>query len=328
MTSKELMNRLGFDGIAWNNCPTLIMLVGIQCSGKSTLASMMNDTLKTYNRNVIIHSSDSLRKEIFGSCDVQNRNNELFQELHHRIKKSLINNNIVIYDATNINKKKRKAFLHEISYINCRKICVCVMTDFDECVSRCSERTKSGGLEVPFNIMSRTYMNWQPPYFDEGWDYIFFVTDEPKTNSIFSLVDDLKNYDQNTPHHNLSLGDHIEKCALNSHKYYLTNHYLEYACLCHDIGKPFCRIDTNKHGVYDGKSHYYNHNNVSAYLSVLYCCNVFNTHGCIIISNLVYWHMLPYDPYAIKTLNRIKEDYGIDFYNMLMKLHECDVAAH
>lgn len=66
------------------NTPILIMMVGVQGSGKSTIAQHIRDKISSVP--VHIFSSDQLREELFGNVDEQNRNNELFRELHRRIK--------------------------------------------------------------------------------------------------------------------------------------------------------------------------------------------------------------------------------------------------
>jgi len=59
----------------------LIMMVGLPASGKSFVAEQL-----ALKENATIHSSDSLRKELFGDVNVQDKNGEVFQELHNRIK--------------------------------------------------------------------------------------------------------------------------------------------------------------------------------------------------------------------------------------------------
>lgn len=79
-----------------------IMMIGLPASGKSYKAETLS---KLYNAH--IHSSDKLRLELFGDENIQDKNNELFAELHRRIKKDLSVGKSVIYDATNISYKRR-----------------------------------------------------------------------------------------------------------------------------------------------------------------------------------------------------------------------------
>ena len=91
----------------------MIMMVGIQGSGKSTFAKNMKD--------YVVHSSDELRKELFGSVNYQEKNNELFDELHKRIINDLKKGKNVIYDAMNISYKRRILFLEKLNNIACKK---------------------------------------------------------------------------------------------------------------------------------------------------------------------------------------------------------------
>lgn len=148
-----------------NGMPTFFMFVGIPGCGKSTIAEEIK---KSSDREIKIHSSDALRKELFGDEDVQDKNAELFNELHTRIKNDLRNGFDVIYDATNINRKRRYGFLQELKNIPCLRVCICVVTPYELCLKFNAERTRN----VPIDVIKRMYMNWQPPEYSEGFDNI------------------------------------------------------------------------------------------------------------------------------------------------------------
>ena len=86
------------------NVPLMAMLIGLPGSGKSTLAESITTSGDNEEYKPVIHSSDGLRKELFGDEATQGDNNKLFTELHRRIKADLIAGKDVIYDATNISK--------------------------------------------------------------------------------------------------------------------------------------------------------------------------------------------------------------------------------
>ena len=92
------------------------MVVGLPASGKSTYCKSISEKY-----NAKIFSSDELRVELFGSDDdkvnTKENNQKVFDVLHKRIKESLKSGNDVIYDATNINSKRRTAFLNELKNI-------------------------------------------------------------------------------------------------------------------------------------------------------------------------------------------------------------------
>ena len=89
------------------------MMVGIPGSGKSKIAQELG---------VKVYSSDKLRKELWGSEEIQGDNNEIFTELYRRIKASLKNGESCVLDATNIKASKRAHFLKEIKNICFRRL--------------------------------------------------------------------------------------------------------------------------------------------------------------------------------------------------------------
>ena len=86
----------------------LYVMVGISSSGKSTFIK------NNFTNGEKIQSSDMLRLEMFGFLN-QTKNSELFQELHRRIKKDLLDGYNVVFDACNISRKRRTQFLKEIN---------------------------------------------------------------------------------------------------------------------------------------------------------------------------------------------------------------------
>ena len=67
--------------------PFLIMMCGLPGSGKSTFAeNSITVTSGARQYKPVIHSSDGLRKEIYGNESTQGDANKVFGELHKRIK--------------------------------------------------------------------------------------------------------------------------------------------------------------------------------------------------------------------------------------------------
>ena len=89
-----------------NKVPTFVMMVGLPASGKSTYVKELAEEMRA-----VICSSDAIRKELCGDENSQDNNEEVFKLLHSRIKECLKKGVNVIYDATNINSKRRRAFL-------------------------------------------------------------------------------------------------------------------------------------------------------------------------------------------------------------------------
>lgn len=306
--------------------PILIMMVGLQGSGKSTLANEIKAYIEIVTETkVYIHSSDKLRKEMFGKEDTQDKNAILFQELHNRIKNDLINNRIVIYDATNINKRKRAAFLHELQnnkqIINLCTICLCIATSLEDCIN--SLATRKDGVNVPYKVLEKYYKSWQPPHWSEGWDNILYVYRKKYFNYISDLILESINYNQNNKHHSYDLSVHHNKTKEYIKLFYnKTNRYLEYAANIHDLGKMFCEFKDNS-----GESHFYGHESVSSYLSMLDMDSQ-SVDDTVYVTNLIYLHMLPYNKNIDRKINEIKNKYGDEFYNDLIILHEADIASH
>ena len=79
----------------------LVMLCGIPGSGKSEYA----DSLK--KRGYVVCSSDEIRQRLCGDVNSQEHNVEVFKTLHAEIIDHLKNSENVVYDACNINAKRR-----------------------------------------------------------------------------------------------------------------------------------------------------------------------------------------------------------------------------
>lgn len=95
---------------------TLIIMIGVPGSGKSTFANMISDKY-----NIPIVSSDTIRKQLYGSESIQGNFNQVFNEVYRQINK-WIDCGACIYDATNTKKMWRytaiaKVLPTEVTYI-------------------------------------------------------------------------------------------------------------------------------------------------------------------------------------------------------------------
>ena len=298
--------------------PELYMTVGLPGSGKSTWANVQKE-------NNIVLSSDQLRIEMFGdvnACD-SDHNKLLFEELHRLIKRHIKNGNNVIYDATNINAKRRMAFLRELEGIDCMKNAVIFAVPFADCLYRNWHRER----KVPYEVIERMYKSWWTPAYFEGWDHIEILYSGHDWHQ--PNYDDYEEYDQNNPHHTLTLGDHMKK-MLSVGDNPKSSRITISAAYYHDCGKPFCRVD-DEHGI----SHYYGHENVGAY-DVLTGKTGLGDMSELIgaaldMSLLINYHMMPFqwenakDPEAVRL--KYKKLFGDDFFEQLMILHEADKMA-
>lgn len=306
--------------------PTIYMLIGLPASGKSTIA-------KKYaaRYNAKIFSSDELRKELFGDVNCQTKNHDLFCELQNRIKMCLHNGDNVIYDATNINYRKRIAFLEYIQKINCKKVAVLMATPYSVCLARNEGRER----KVPESVIENMYKNFTLPYWYEGWDDIEIIWADNAKNSIGSVsnwVNNVISFNQNNPHHRLSLGEHCKLCSeiasgFNSKQINeLHRKDFESAAFIHDCGKPFCQDFKNSKGVETEKAHYYSHHHVGAYNSLFF--SDINDH--LYVAQLIQWHMHPYRSWSISERAE-KRDFlllGEELFSEINLLHQADLLAH
>jgi putative nucleotidyltransferase with HDIG domain len=312
-----------------DDSPLLIMMVGIPGSGKSTIS---NNIQVNRNGNLTtpkIHSSDALREEWYGDASIQGDNEKRDLEMKHRMIADMAAGKDIVYDATNISKRRRVAFINDIANIHCRPVCVCVMKPFDICL----KDNESRAWIVPSSSMKKMYTNWNPPHYTEGFEQIIPVfnygTEQKRSDynaqalsKLFQRIDQMP---QENQHHQLTLGHHCRETAYYVEDRAPENRNLRTAALLHDIGK----IQTQTRGQ-DGQCHYYHHC-VGAYEAMFYLHEAgFNTSDQLYISNLIYYHMKPYMSWnqSQKSLKRDLRTIGEAMYKDVLLLHEADKAAH
>lgn len=311
--------------------PLFIMMVGLAGSGKSTIAkSIAIKNASGVELPPIVHSSDALRFELYGDEKNQERNGEVFSILKTRIKDDLKNKRSVVFDATNLSKKQRVAFLTELKKVQCHKTCVCVMTPYETCLKLNSNRER----QVPEHAIKRMYMNWTPPHQHEGFDDVilhFNTIGQGENFEIDKLFERINNIDQENSHHAYTIGRHCLEAAEYTKTKNPHDRVLNAATCLHDIGKEFTKTRINSRGVEDGECHYYQHQCVGAYNSMFYLKEMgFSDEEIIEASNMIYYHMHPYVSWrhSEKALNRDKRMIGENMYNKVMQLHEADRLAH
>lgn len=319
--------------------PIFIMLVGLPGSGKSTLAQTLKD-------KYIIHSSDTIREELTGDVNNQDLNSKVFETLHKRVKEDLSNGNNVIYDATNLNWKRRKAFVQELNKIKCWKVCDVIATPFEICLENNQKRDRN----VPYDVIHRMYTNFDIPYYNEGWDRINLLYNKDEYKTLYGkwsqFIYDTFDYNQDNEHHNLTLGEHSLKC-----KQYVRDKLTEIidkyprglelivAAALHDNGKPFTQTYKNKKDEITDKAHYYEHEHVGCYNAMFYDLTFYDNDRLDVIDvcALIRWHMILHfsKDWKEKTVQKYENEFTgndyldyIKFYEMLHIMYEGDREAH
>ena len=316
-----------------NNKPTFLMLVGLPGSGKSTY-------IEKYCENCIVHSSDAIREELSGDINNQDINKQVFETLHKRIKADLIAGKNTVYDATNISWKRRKAFLQELSNIDCWKDCILMATPFELCVERNNLRER----KVPYFVIERMYKNFDIPWYNEGWDSIVIAyasADAMKQYGDWSrFVIDHLDFAQDSKWHTETLGDHCLKTLqyVETREADLSPGNLletKIAAALHDCGKPFCKAFKDSKGEPSDFAHYYNHENIGAYNSLFYGKE--DGVDSLLVAALIRYHMVLhfFKDWKAKTVEKYEKEFVeheylqlIKFYDALKILHEGDKKAH
>lgn len=319
--------------------PVFLMLVGLPGSGKSTYAKQLDD--------YIIHSSDAIREELTGDASDQNLNSKVFETLHKRVKKDLVAGNNVIYDATNISWKRRKAFVRELNKINCEKICKVIATPFEVCLKQNNSRDR----KVPFDVIDRMYKNFDIPYYNEGWDQIDLVFLQPEYKYYYGkwseFTSNYLDFEQDNKHHSLTLGKHCSKCkdyvkaSVNADvNRYRAGMELIVAAALHDNGKVYTKTYKNKNDEVTEQAHFYEHEHVGCYNAMFYQMSFYldvDDINKLDVCALIRWHMILHfnKDWKVSTMQKYEKEFTeneylkqIEFYDMLHVLHEGDLHAH
>lgn len=305
--------------------PIFTMVMGLPGSGKSTF---VNEVVTADSLTSVVVSSDSLREELFGDVNDQTHNTEVFEEMHRRTIVALKEGKDVFYDATNLSGKRRKAFLNSLNGLKNKvhKRIMVFATPVELCIARNHRRER----KVPTEVIERMYKSLTMPRYTEGWDSIIYWRDDSvNITPDFYYVDSIDN-DHDSHWHPRSISDHMEAVydyvEKNCDERGLRCDTILRAAKYHDVGKPYVKSRINNRGEVDTESHYYNHENVGAY--ILACCGE-NDYTVA----LVQYHMDimrenygkdDFDPRATKAYKDFVDGYGEKMAECLVLLNEAD----
>ena len=245
-----------------------------------------------------------------------------------RTKEALSLGKTVVYDACNINAKRRKGFLTQMGKFSCEKICIVCAVPYEVCLERNRKRER----QVPDEVIKRMYLNWNLPYYNEGWNKIELAYSEGSKESFGSpeaFADSLKDYIQDNPHHSETLGEHL----YGARDYLIENGHckedsnLAVAALLHDCGKPFTK------GFFDGRgnateiAHYYQHAPAGSYDAMFFDYGEKTVEDILEIAVLIGFHMHPFAWGPMEGSGKQAKKLGNELFEKVMLLHEADKAA-
>src|SRR5258706_1319371 len=297
----------------------LRFLVGIPASGKSTFAK---EILK--DNNYVLVSSDSYREKIYGSEEIQGNKNELFEIINKDIIQYLMDGKSVIFDATNIDLKKRMELIKKINskvsdiYITAQV----VATQYKICLENNRKRTRF----VPEFVIKRMYENFTFPQNFEGIHNVFIRYDYDKYDYRQEWLEELMDdFNQDNPHHSSTLGQHTLKVFENILTVAPDNHRLQLAAKFHDIGKLYTKTYKDSKGNQQDFASYYNHEQVSTYESMFYLKekNIQN-FDMFYILGLIQFHMRLYGINSDKSRDKLINLIGRQMYEDLILLNDAD----
>ena len=307
--------------------PDLIYMVGVAGAGKSSVAMRYALT-----RSAIIYSSDGIRGELYGDEGCQKNPGRVFDILHQRVCKALKDAFNVVYDATNLGCKRRMNFLKSIAHINCRKICVVVVTTPEDI----EERMKLRDRKVPMEVVHRQMCQFQCPNYYEGWDDIRIVYNSKPEDCHTSYVKLWRECDipHDNPHHSLSVMEHMNQAAdiaedLAWKDDDLSLVHERWVARIHDIGKARTKSFTDRKGNPSEVAHYIGHQNYGAYYSLIFDNSDFDIPLKHSLDNscLIQWHMEHYLRNG-SALDKFYKMIGPKLEKRLRVLEKADKAAH
>jgi predicted kinase len=310
------------------------MMVGIPGSGKTSYAN----SLVEKNLADVRYSSDDIRAEL-SDTNEEFDNECVFQILGERVIRSLKDGKSTVLDATNLNRRKRMAFLKKIENIACMKFCILMAVPYKVCVENDKERENSVGEQV-INKMIRSF---QTPTTLEGFEHIKIIfPDYISPYDTNNFWEDLAKFQQDNKYHTLVLGLHLALTAnripsLTKDRF--DNDQIEYyvgitemAALLHDCMKPICKSFTNWKGEKTESATYYGHENASGYemICIIHDQNpLICTEDLLLTSIIINFHMRPLTAWknSPKAKKKDTEFLGEDLIKCIELLHEADQAA-
>ena len=305
----------------------LNIMIGFPGSGKSSYAKKYLLT-----NNSVYLSSDDIRVELYGFED-QTHNTEVFERMKRETLIALQNDFDVVYDATNLSKKRRSDIIKSAKMCDAEVNAYLCCTPINIILERNLTRQER---QIPWDKLIQMIQSIEPPMYYEGFDNIYLI-DGGMYNDVYdynNLLEKYKDYYQFNPYHNETLSEHMIAVAKKAEelganlKNDVDRNILWQAARYHDISKPY----TKQFNCKKGYNTYYGHEKVSTYM---YMCHVRKqqiidelnrvrlSDSSYQIGALILNHM---EWYRREDMTPIKEMFNDDdLYYMLELLHEADI---
>ncbi len=156
---------------------SVIILIGIPASGKSTLAEQMLRASNQNSHTTKLISPDRIRASLYGATRIQGDWAEIWAKVQQEFAEASKSQQSVIYDATNYKREYRKDAIALAKEYGFKPITgLWLNVPLWICLSRNEVRDRS----VPEDIVVDMYrtLSYSPPSLNEGFDRILFRDDK------------------------------------------------------------------------------------------------------------------------------------------------------
>ena len=321
----------------------LIILVGLPGSGKSEQAKFLAE-----HYDAQVFSSDDIREELLNDVNNQDKNVEVFEEMNKRTQLALNQGKTVVYDATNINRKRRKHLINHVFKAD-GKVAYYLNADFETVLNQNQQRDRA----VPLDVIEKMYKTLEIPVEGEGFDKVYYINNFPddrsditeyverviqadfKHDSLFSTLSLIKEFDSIV---NLPQDSSYHSFSVSRHTYYVYDYIrsnydgedklmMLYVSLFHDIGKGFCKSFRNFKGEETRYANFIGHEYVSSQIAASVLPAMGYSESFVKdVATLIQFHMMPMKA-SEKKMKEVHSLIGDNLYEKLMFLHEADLQA-
>ena len=256
----------------------VVIMIGVAGSGKSTY---IENIRKNTNKVTFSFESDYYRKMMYGSLEEgNNHNKEVFERMNEEFFgmiewcNRLEVDSTIFYDATNLNRRKRRDIYKKIKWLKCDTNVIAVMNfaSMETLLENNNKRPEE--KKVPVDVIERMYKTIQVPRLEVDCDeigatgerffggYPMYSVDDVLNLSSHEIKKELNKVKESheNPHHLESISEHIGMCLDNS-----DGREMRDISLFHDLGKSLCKEVKD-----DGVARYFGHATVSAYYYMNY----------------------------------------------------------